>query len=82
MTDIVIASAARTPVGAFNGALGSMPAAKLGEIVIKEAVSRANIDAADVDEVLMGQILSANCGQNTARQAAVNAGIPWEATCR
>ena len=80
MTDIVIASAARTPVGAFNGALGSMPAAKLGEIVIKEAVSRANIDAADVDEVLMGQILSTNCGQNTARQAAVNAGIPWEAT--
>ncbi|MBS7809792.1 acetyl-CoA C-acetyltransferase [Roseococcus pinisoli] len=80
MTDIVIASAARTPVGSFNGALSSLPAHELGKIAIQAALSRAGVDAADVDEVILGQILAAGAGQNPARQAAVNAGIPVEAT--
>jgi acetyl-CoA C-acetyltransferase len=78
--DIVIASAARTPVGSFNGALASLPAHELGRIAIVAALSRAGVDAADVDEVILGQILTANAGQNPARQAAVNAGIPVERT--
>jgi acetyl-CoA C-acetyltransferase len=77
---IVIASAARTPVGSFNGALASVAAHDLGAIAIKEALSRASVDAAEVDEVIMGQILTAGQGQNPARQAAMNAGIPKEAT--
>jgi acetyl-CoA C-acetyltransferase len=80
MTDIVIASAARTPVGSFNGALASLPAHELGRIAITAALSRAGVDAADVDEVILGQILTAGAGQNPARQAAVNAGIPVEKT--
>jgi acetyl-CoA C-acetyltransferase len=80
MTDIVIASAARTPVGAFNGALSSIPASDLGEIAIKEALSRANVAPEDVSEVVLGQILTAGTGQNAARQAAVGAGIPVERT--
>ncbi|MGE0733950.1 MAG: acetyl-CoA C-acetyltransferase [Alphaproteobacteria bacterium] len=80
MTDIVIAGAARTPVGAFNGALSSVPAHVLGTVAIKEALKRAKVDAADVDEVIMGQILQAAQGQNPARQAAVAAGIPVEKT--
>ncbi|WP_421990858.1 acetyl-CoA C-acetyltransferase [Roseococcus sp.] len=80
MTDIVIASAARTPVGSFNGALASLPAHELGRIAIVAALSRAGVDAADVDEVILGQILAAGAGQNPARQAAVNAGIPVGAT--
>jgi acetyl-CoA C-acetyltransferase len=79
-TSIVIASAARTPVGSFNGALSSVTAHDLGTIAIKEALARASVEAAEVDEVIMGQILTAGQGQNPARQAAMNAGIPKEAT--
>lgn len=78
MTDIVIVSAARTPVGSFNGALSSLPAHELGRIAIQAAVERAGIQASDVDEVVLGQVLQAGAGQGPARQAAVNAGIPVE----
>lgn len=80
MTDIVIASAARTPVGSFNGSLSSLPAHELGKIAIEAALSRAGVAPAEVDEVILGQILTAAAGQNPARQAAVNAGIPVERT--
>src|SRR5476651_1568105 len=79
-TDIVIASAARTPVGSFNGAFGQVPAHDLGKVAIKGALERAHVKPEEVDEVIMGQILSAGQGQNPARQAAVNAGIPVEKT--
>ncbi|MBX3482705.1 acetyl-CoA C-acetyltransferase [Phenylobacterium sp.] len=78
MTDIVIVSAARTPVGSFNGALSSLPAHELGKLAIQAAVERAGIQASDVKEVIMGQVLQAGAGQGPARQAAVNAGIPVE----
>jgi acetyl-CoA C-acetyltransferase len=78
MSDIVIVSAARTPVGAFNGALASMPAHELGKVAIQAAIARGGIEAADVDEVIMGQVLQAGAGQGPARQASVNAGIPVE----
>ena len=78
MSDIVIVSAARTAVGSFNGALASLPAHELGKIAIMAAVERAGISAADVNEVIMGQVLQAGAGQGPARQAAVNAGIPVE----
>jgi acetyl-CoA C-acetyltransferase len=78
MTDIVIVSAARTPVGSFNGALSSLPAHELGRIAIQAAIERAGIKASDVDEVVLGQVLQAGAGQGPARQAAVNAGIPNE----
>ena len=78
MTDVVIASAVRTPVGYFNGALASMPAHDLGSIVVTEALARADVAAGDVSEVIMGQILAAGTGQNPARQASVNAGVPVE----
>ena len=80
MTEIVIASAARTPVGAFNGAFASLSAHALGTVAIKAAMERARIEGAEVDEVILGQILSAGAGQNPARQASVNAGIPVEHT--
>src|SRR6201988_4273155 len=80
MTDIVIGSAARTPVGAFNGGLSTLPAHKLGEVAISEALRRANVEPKDVSEVIMGQILAAGEGQNPARQAAIAAGIPFEVT--
>ncbi|KAA0677397.1 acetyl-CoA C-acetyltransferase [Roseomonas genomospecies 6] len=80
MTEVVIASAARTPIGSFNGALSAVPAHFLGEVAIREALSRAKTDAAEVTEVILGQILTAGQGQNPARQAAVNAGIPASAT--
>ena len=76
MSDIVIVSAARTPVGSFNGALASLPAHELGRIAIQAAVERAGIKAEDVDEVIMGQVLQAGAGQGPARQASINAGIP------
>ena len=78
MTDVVIVSAARTPVGSFNGALSSLPAHELGKTAILAAIGRAGIAASDVDEVIMGQVLQASAGQGPARQAAVNAGIPVE----
>ena len=74
MQEVVIASAARTPVGSFNGALSGVSAHYLGEVAIKGALERAGVDGKDVDEVIMGQILSAGQGQNPARQAARNAG--------
>src|SRR6185295_12295132 len=77
--DIVIVSAARTPVGSFNGSLSSLPAHALGEVAIKAALERAKVDPADVDEVIMGQVLTAGQGQNPARQAAIGAGVPKEA---
>jgi acetyl-CoA C-acetyltransferase len=80
MNEIVIAGAVRTPIGAFNGALSSLPAHELGQTVIAEAMRRANVDAKEVSEVIMGQILAAGEGMNPARQAAIGAGIPPEAT--
>ena len=77
MSDVVIVSAARTPVGSFNGALASLPAHELGRIAIQAAVERAGIQASDVDEVVLGQVLTAGAGQNPARQAAVKAGLPY-----
>ena len=78
MTDAVIVAAARTPVGAFNGALAPLSAAELGTIAIREAIARAGVDAADVSEVIMGQVLTAAAGQNPARQASLHAGVPQE----
>jgi acetyl-CoA C-acetyltransferase len=80
MADIVIASAARTPIGSFNGALASLPAHALGKIAIQAAIERAGIEPGEVSEVILGQVLTAAAGQNPARQAAVNAGIPVERT--
>jgi acetyl-CoA C-acetyltransferase len=74
--DIVIVSAARTPVGSFNGALASLTAAQLGTIALKAAVERAGIEPGHIDEVILGQVLTAAQGQNPARQAAIHAGIP------
>jgi len=78
MSDVVIVSAARTPVGSFNGALSSLPAHELGKVAIQAAVERAGISASDVQEVILGQVLQAGAGQGPARQAAINAGIPVE----
>jgi acetyl-CoA C-acetyltransferase len=80
MTDIVIASAARTPVGSFNGAFASLAAHALGQVAIEAALSRAGVAPAEVDEVILGQVLAAGGGQNPARQAAMAAGIPAERT--
>ena len=80
MTDVVIAGAVRTPVGAFSGGLSSVSASYLGTAAIKEAMSRAKVEAEEVDEAIIGQILTAGAGQNPARQAAVGAGIPVEKT--
>ena len=80
MTDIVIAAAARTPVGSFNGAFGAVPAHVLGTSVIQAALSRAGLQGGEVDEVILGQVLTTNQGQNPARQAARAAGIPDGAT--
>ncbi|WP_420563781.1 acetyl-CoA C-acetyltransferase [Thalassobaculum sp.] len=80
MTEVVIAGAARTPVGAFNGSLSSVAASYLGEVAIRAALERAKTEAGEVDEVVMGQILTAAAGQNPARQAAIGAGIPVERT--
>jgi acetyl-CoA C-acetyltransferase len=77
---IVVASAARTPVGSFNGAFAATPAHELGAAVIKEVLKRAGVDAAEVDEVILGQVLTAAQGQNPARQASIGAGLPKETT--
>ncbi|MBC7314243.1 MAG: acetyl-CoA C-acetyltransferase [Rhizobium sp.] len=79
-SSIVIASAARTPVGSFNGAFANVAAHDLGATAIKAVLERAGVDAKEVDEVILGQVLSAGQGQNPARQAAMKAGIPQEAT--
>ena len=78
MSDIVIVSAVRTPVGSFNGALASLPSFELGGVAIKGAIERAGVEAAEVDEVILGQVLQAGVGQGPARQAAFKAGIPQE----
>ena len=80
MKDIVIVSATRTPVGSFNGTLASLAGDQLGSIAIKSVLERAKLDAAEVNEVILGQVLTAAQGQNPARQAAINAGIPKEAS--
>jgi len=80
MTEVVIAAAARTPIGAFGGGLSSVPADYLGEVAIRSALERAGVAPEDVDEVVLGQVLTAGAGQNPARIAAVNAGIPVEKT--
>ncbi len=79
-TDIVIAGAARTPIGAFNGALASLAAHELGKIAIAEAMKRGHIEPNEVNEVVMGQILTAGEGMNPARQAALAAGLPVSTT--
>jgi len=80
MTEVVIAGAARTPIGAFNGSLSTVSAAYLGEVAIREVLKRAKVEASDVSEVVLGQILTAGAGMNPARQAAINAGIPEDKT--
>jgi acetyl-CoA C-acetyltransferase len=78
MTEVVIVSGARTPVGSFNGAFAGVPAHDLGKVAIQSALSRAKVAPEEVSEVILGQVLTAAQGQNPARQAAVNAGIPVE----
>jgi acetyl-CoA C-acetyltransferase len=80
MTEVVIAAAARTPVGSFSGAFATLPAHALGAAAIKGALGRAKVAPEEVDEVVLGQILTAGAGQNPARQAAIAAGIPHEKT--
>ena len=75
---VVIVSAARTPVGSFNGTLSSVPASYLGSVALKAAMSRANVEPGEINEVILGQILTAAAGQNPARQASIEAGIPVE----
>ena len=77
-TEVVIVSAVRTPVGSFLGGLSSLPASKLGEVAIQAALERAGVAAADVDEVILGQVLQAGAGQGPARQASIGAGLPVE----
>ena len=78
MKEAVIVSGVRTPLGAFNGALGNTSATKLGALVIEEAVKRAGIKKTDVDEAIMGMVLPCGYGQNPGKQAVVQAGMPWE----
>ena len=78
MTEVVLAGACRTAIGKFGGSLAGVPAVELGAIVIREALARAGVRAPDVDEVLMGCVLTAGLGQNPARQAAMSAGVPAE----
>jgi acetyl-CoA C-acetyltransferase len=80
MTEIVIASAARTPIGSFLGAFANVPACKLGETAIRAALERAKLAPADVDEAILGQVLAAGQGQNPARQAALAAGLSAQST--
>jgi acetyl-CoA C-acetyltransferase len=77
---IVVASAARTAVGSFNGSFANTPAHELGAVVVKEVLARAGVEAPEVDEVILGQVLTAGQGQNPARQASIGAGLPIETT--
>ncbi len=81
MKEVYLVSMARTAVGSFGGALKSTPAVELSSIVIKEALKRGNVDAADVNEVFFGNVLQAGLGQNPARQASLKAGLPIETPC-
>src|SRR4051794_13431612 len=80
MNEVVIVSAVRTPVGTFNGAFANTPAHELGKVAITAALECAKVDPGEVDEVIFGQVLTANTGQNPARQTAMAAGIPAEKT--
>ena len=80
MTEVAIIAALRTPVGSFNGALSAVPAHYLGEVVIKGLLAQTGVPAEDINDVFLGQILTAGAGQNPARQAAINAGLPIETT--
>ncbi|MEO0035294.1 MAG: acetoacetyl-CoA Reduktase, partial [Pseudomonadota bacterium] len=80
MTDIVIAAAVRTPIGSFSGSLAGQSAAQLGALVLRAALERSGLAPAEVDEVLLGQVLTAGQGMNPARQAALAAGLPVEST--
>src|ERR1700739_2873222 len=79
MSEVVIVSAVRTPIGKFQGSLQSYPAPKLGALVVKEAIQRAGLELAQIDDCIMGCVLQAGVGQAPARQAAIFAGIPPEA---
>ncbi len=81
MKEAVIVSAARTPLGGFNGSLGAIGATRLGAVVIEAAIARAGIPKSAVNEIIMGQVLPCGSGQNPAKQAAVRAGMPWEVEC-
>ncbi|KYH29385.1 MULTISPECIES: acetyl-CoA C-acetyltransferase [Clostridium] len=81
MREVVIASAVRTAIGSYGGAFKDVPAVELGGVVIKEALKRAGVDGSQVDEIIMGNVLQAGLGQNPARQAMINAGIPVEKPC-
>ncbi|MBM2840835.1 MAG: acetyl-CoA acetyltransferase, mitochondrial isoform [Bacteroidetes bacterium] len=76
MNDVVIASACRTPIGSFRGSLSSMSAPALGAIAIREAIRRGGVDDSEINEVIMGNVISAGVGQAPARQAALFAGLP------
>ncbi|MFP3944719.1 MAG: acetyl-CoA C-acetyltransferase [Alphaproteobacteria bacterium] len=76
--DVIIAGAARTPVGSFNGAFADLPAHRLGEVALRAALDRARVEAAEISEVILGQILAAGEGQNPPRQASIAAGVPEE----
>tara|TARA_B100001939_G_scaffold336752_1_gene340243 strand:+ start:30071 stop:31246 length:1176 start_codon:yes stop_codon:yes gene_type:complete len=80
MTDVAIVAAKRTPIGSFNGSLSSVPAHYLGTTVIQALLEETGVAPGDIDEVILGQILTAAAGQNPARQAAINAGLPKETT--
>ena len=76
MKKVVIVAAARTAVGSFNGALAALPAVELGSRVIEAVIARSGLEAGAIDEVIFGQVFQGGCGQNPARQAALNAGLP------
>ena len=82
MKEVVIVSAVRTPIGSFGGLLSSVPATKLGAAAIRAAIEKAGISPAEVQEVIMGNVLQANEGQAPARQAALFAGLAGLRTCR
>ncbi|MGO2437338.1 MAG: acetyl-CoA C-acetyltransferase, partial [Serratia proteamaculans] len=77
MQQVVIVAATRTPIGSFQGALATLSAVDLGTVVVKALLARSGVPADQVDEVILGQVLTAGCGQNPARQTALNAGLPY-----
>ncbi|HHO75349.1 MAG TPA: acetyl-CoA C-acyltransferase, partial [Deltaproteobacteria bacterium] len=81
MKEVVITSAVRTPLGDFNGSLSGVSATKMGAIVIEEAIRRSGIEKNVVNETIMGMVLPCGYGQNPAKQAAVQSGLPWEVEC-
>ena len=78
--NIVITSAVRTAIGTFRGSLKDLQAYELGSVVVKEAIKRSNLNPNDIDELIIGQVLTGAAGQNPARQAAINSGLPIEKT--